>query len=141
MAAIVNNLDASEFTAPIKEFSELLHDTYLVILDYYLSVADENNKLLSQHSRYLYRVGKDCDKFVKDYCRYSGNSFSKVDNEPFQDGVDRLTTIQKDYLDSVSKVIDVFTVDSHIIARKNLERSFSLFNQTLNSINVRIGAC
>ena len=128
-------VDVKEFTAPLKEFSKILKDTYLNTLDFSLSIAEENKKLFSEQVEYLYGAEKDYVKSVKDFYGSADLPFAKVNTKPFEEGIDRIVAIQKDYVDSVSGVTDSITADSYVIAKKNVEKAFSLFDKTLDSLH------
>ena len=139
MAAKKKVFDAEEITSSVKEFSKLMKETYLNTLDFSLSVAEENKKVFNGQLDYLIGAEKEYVKSVKDfYADASGKEtpFGKIDTKAFEDGVDKLIEYQKNAFDSVKGVSDNVTTESYVIAKKNLEKGFDLFDEAIDSIKV-----
>ncbi len=132
MATKKQSLDVKDFTEPVKEFSKLLKDTYLSALDFSLSVTEENKKVLNEQVEYLYGVEKDYSKYVKGFYDNVELPFGKVATEPFEQGIERVVNFQKSVLDSVNGVSDNVVADAHVVAKKNVEKAFSLFDGALD---------
>ena len=137
MAAKKTTFDVEEFTTPFKEFSKLLKETYLNALDFSLSVAEENKKAFNDQIDYVLGAEKDYVKSVKGFygeVPVKDSPFAKVDTKAIEDGIDRLIDYQKNAFESVKGVSDSLTTESYIIAKKNVEKGFSLLDEALSSI-------
>ena len=139
MAAKKKVFDAEEITSSVKEFSKLMKETYLNSLDFSLSVAEENKKVLNGQLDYLIGAEQEYVKSVKDfYADASGKEtpFGKIDTKAFEEGFDRLIEYQKNAIDSVKGISDSVTTESYVITKKNLEKGFSLFDEALDSFKI-----
>jgi len=143
MATKKKAFDVEEFTSPVKEFSKLLKETYINALDFSLSVAEENKKVFNDQLDYVLGAEKEYAKSVKGLYSEAPVKdlpfdlpFNKVDTKAFDEGVDRLIEYQKNALESVKGISDNVTTESYIIAKKNVEKGFSLFDEALDSIKV-----
>lgn len=139
MAAKKKVFDTEELTSSVKEFSKLMKETYLNTLDFSLSIAEENNKALNGQLDYFIGAEKEYVKSVKDfYADASGKEtpFGKIDTKTFEDGVEKLIEYQKNAFDSVKGISDNVTTESYVIAKKNLEKGFDLFDEAIDSIKI-----
>jgi hypothetical protein len=139
MAAKNKVLNTEEFTSSFKEFSKLMKETYLNTLDFSLSVAEENKKAINGQLDYIIGAEKEYVKSVKDFYTEASVKdlpFGKIDTKAFEDGVDRLIDYQKNAFDSVKGISDNVTAEGYGIAKKNLEKGFSLFDEALDSIKI-----
>lgn len=139
MAAKKKAFDTEEFTSSFKEFSKLLKEAYLNSLDFSLSVAEENKKAINGQLDYIIGAEKEYVKSVKDFygeAPLKDSPFGKIDTKAFEEGVDRLIDYQKNAFDSVKGISDNVTTESYVIAKKNLEKGFSLFDEALDSIKI-----
>ena len=138
MAAKNKVFDTKEFTSSFKEFSKLVKETYLSSIDFSLSVAEENKKVVSEQLENIIEAEKEYVKAVKDFyaeAPVKDLPFAKVDTKAFEEGVDRLIDYQKNAFDSVKGITDSVTSESYVITKKNLEKGFSLFDEALETIN------
>ena len=138
MAAKKNVFDSKEFTSSFKEFSKLVKETYLSSIDFSLSVAEENKKVVSEQLENIIEAEKEYVNAVKDFYAEGPVKelpFAKIDTKAFEDGIDRLITYQKNAFDSVKGISESVTNESYVIAKKNLEKGFTLFDEALDAIN------
>ncbi len=139
MAATKKVLNTQEFTSSFKEFSKLMKETYLSTLDFSLSLAEENKKAINGQLDYILGAEKEYVKSVKDFyaeAPVKDLPFGKIDTKVIEDGVDKLIDYQKNAIESVKGISDNVTTESYVIAKKNLEKGFSLFDEALDSINI-----
>ncbi len=137
MATKKKAFDVEEFTGSFKEFSKLLKETYLNTLDFSLSVVEENKKAFNDQLDYVVGAEKEYVKTVKGFygeVPVKDSPFGKVDTKAIEDGIDRLIDYQKNAFESVKGLSDSLTTESYIIAKKNVEKGFSLFDEALDSI-------
>ena len=138
MAAKNKVFDPQEFTSSFKEFSKLVKETYLSSIDFSLSVAEENKKVVNEQLENIIEAEKEYVNAVKDFyaeAPVKDLPLGKIDTKAFEDGIDRLIGYQKNAFDSVRGISDSVTAESYKIAKKNLEKGFSLFDEALDSIN------
>ena len=139
MAAKKKVLHTEEFASSFKEFSKVLKETYLNSLDFSLSVAEENKKVINDQIDYFLGAEKEYVKSVKDFYAQAPVKdlpFGKFDTKAFEDGVDKLIDYQKNAIESVKGISDSVTTESYVIAKKNVEKGFSLFDEALDSLNI-----
>jgi hypothetical protein len=106
MAASKQAYDVKDFTEPVKELSKLVKDAYLNTLDFSLSVAEENKKVLTSSSTTPSRGGKDYFDSVKEFCGRSRSrtTRSRVDTGLFDDGLAKVLEFQKNLADSLKGI-------------------------------------
>lgn len=139
MASKKKAFEVEEFTAPVKAISNLLKETYLSTLDFSLTVAEDNKKAFNEVLDYINGAEKEYVKSVKDFygdVPVKDSPFGKIDTKAFEDGIDRLVDYQKNAIDSVKGISDSVTSESYVIAKKNVEKGFSLFDEALESIKI-----
>lgn len=139
MAAKKKVFDTEEFTSSFKEFSKLMKETYLNTLDFSLSLAEENKKVFNGQLDYILDAEKEYVKSVKGFyaeAPVKDLPFGKFDTKAFEEGVDKLIDYQKNAIESVKGISDNVTTESYVIAKKNLEKGFSLFDEALDSIKI-----
>lgn len=139
MAATKKVFNTEEFTSSFKEFSKLVRETYLSSIDFSLSVAEENKKVVSGQLENIFEAEKEYVKSVKDFyaeAPVKDLPLGKIDTKAFEDGIDRLIDYQKNAFNSVKGISDSVTAESYKIAKKNLEKGFSLFDEALDSIKI-----
>ncbi len=137
MTATKKVFDTQEFTSSFKEFSKLLKETYVNTLDFSLSVAEENKKVINRQLDYIIGAEKEYVKSVKGFITEAPVKdlpFGKIDTKAFEEGVDRLIDYHKNAFNSVKGISDNVTTESYGIAKKNVEKGFSLFDEALDAI-------
>jgi hypothetical protein len=139
MATKKKTYDAKDFTQPVKELSRLMKETYLNTIDFSLSIAEENKKVLDKQVDYLMDAEKEYFSSVKDFYGMLPKDdlpFGKVDSKSFDDGWEKVLAFQKNFVDSFRGISDNAAVETHEIAKKNVLKAFSMFDETLDSIKV-----
>ena len=139
MATKTKGLDVKGFTEPVKEFSRLVKETYINALDFSLAVAEENKKLLNKQINYTLGAEEEFAKSIKGFhgqVPVKELPFGKVDTKSLEDGIERFVEVQKSVLESAKGITDNVEKESHTIAKQNVEKAFSLFDEALDSIKV-----
>ena len=139
MATKTKGFDVNGFTEPVKEFSRLVKETYINTLDFSLAVAEENKKLINEQINYTLGAEQELAKSVKDFygqLPVKELPFGKVDTKSLEDGIERFVEIQKSVLESTKGITDNAAKQSHTIAKQNVEKAFSLFDEALDSFKV-----
>jgi hypothetical protein len=117
----------------------LVRENYLSGLESALSFWEENLKVVNnQVDQWLnfqqeyVKTGREFyENLPKEVKELWGGSAKAVNDE-----IDRLVAFQKDYVDSVRKVSDKFTKETLSLAEKNVEKTFSLFDEYLGLFRV-----
>jgi len=139
MATKKKTYDAKDFTEPVKELSRLMKETYLNTLDFSLSIAEENKKVVDKQVDYLMDAEKEYFSSVKDFYGMLPKDdlpIGKVDSKNFEEGWEKILEFQKNFVDSVRGISDNAAAESHELAKKNVLKAFSVFDETLDSIKV-----
>ncbi len=139
MATKKQTYDVKDFTEPVREFSRMLKETYLSTLDFSLSVAEENKKVLDKQLDYVIDAEKEYVSSVKDFYGVLPTEdlpFGKIDTKAFEEGVDRVLEFQKNVVDSMKGISGNAAAESHEFARKNVLKAFSMFDEALDSIKI-----
>lgn len=139
MATKKQTYDVKDFTEPVRELSRLLKETYLNTLDFSLSVAEENKQAFNKQLDYVIDAEKEYVSSVKDFYGVlpkEDTPLGKIDTKAFDEGVERVLEFQKNVVDSIKGFSDSATVETHEIARKNVIKAFSMFDEALDSIKI-----
>ena len=139
MAASKQAYDVKGFTEPVKELSKLVKETYLNTLDFSLSVAEENKKVLNKQLDYVIDAEKDYFNSVKEFygsLPKQNYPFAKVDTGAFDDGLAKVFEFQKNLTDSFKGISGNVAAESHDIAKKNVIKAFTMFDEALESFKI-----
>jgi hypothetical protein len=137
MATSKINYDVKDFTEPVKELSKLVKETYLNTLDFSLSVAEENKRVFDKQIDYTIEAQKEYVSSVKDFYGSFPREeypFAKIDSRAFNDGLEKVFTFQKSLVDSFKGISGNVAAESHEFAKKNVIKTFSMFDEALGSI-------
>jgi hypothetical protein len=125
------------FTEVAKGITGLIKDNYLNSVGVALFLWEENLKVLNTQVERWQSIQQDYinagrvlyEKLPKEIATPWNGSLQKALNDTF----DRFVAFQKSYFSSVrSASVDNLTKETLILAQKNVERTFSLFDDYLN---------
>lgn len=139
MAAGKQAYDVKNFTEPVRELSKLVKETYLNTLDFSLSVAEENKKVLNKQLDYVIEAEKDYVNSVKEFYgtfQKRDSAFPGVDPARFEDGFEKVFEFQKNLVNSINGISSNVAAESHDFAKQNLIKVFSIFDEALDAIKV-----
>lgn len=139
MAAGKQSYDVKDFTGPVRELSKLVKETYLNTLDFSLSVAEENKKVLNKQLDYVIEAEKDYVNSVKEFygsLPKQNYPFAKVDTGAFDDGLEKIFEFQKNLVNSFKGISGNVAVESHGFAKKNVIKAFTMFDEALEAVKV-----
>ena len=139
MATKKQTYDVKDFTEPVKEFSRLMKETYLNTLDFSLSVAEENKKVFDKQFDYVLDAEKEYLGSMKDFYGMlpkDDTPLGKIDSKTFEEGWERVLEFQKNVVDSIRGMSDNAAVESHELAKKNVLKAFSIFDEAVSSIKI-----
>ncbi|OGE23334.1 MAG: hypothetical protein A3J42_00950 [Candidatus Dadabacteria bacterium RIFCSPHIGHO2_12_FULL_53_21] len=139
MAASKQAYDVKDFTEPVKEISKLVKETYLNTLDFSLSVAEENKKVLNKQLDYVIEAEKDYVSSVKEFygsLPKQNYPFAKVDSGAFDDGLAKVFEFQKNLADSFKGISGNAAAESYDFAKKNVIKAFTMFDEALDSFKL-----
>ncbi len=126
-----------EFAEIAKVITGLVKENYLNSVGVVLSFWEENLKVLNTQVEQWQSIQQDYindgrelfEKFPKEIATPWNGSLQKVLNDTF----DRFAAFQKNYFSSVRSVsADKITKETLMLAQKNVEKAFSLFDDYLN---------
>lgn len=139
MAVSKQAYDVKDFTEPVKELSKLVKETYLNTLDFSLSVAEENKKVFNKQLDYAIEAEKDFFDSVKEFYGSfpkQNYPFTKVDTGAFDDGLAKVFDFQKNLADSLKGISGNAAAESHDMAKKNVIKAFTIFDEALDSFKL-----
>jgi hypothetical protein len=139
MATAKHAYDVKDFTEPVRELSKLVKETYLNTLDFSLSVAEENKKVLNKQLDYVIEAEKEYFNTVKEmYGTFPKHDypFAKIDTGAFEDGLEKVFEFQKNLVDSFKGISGTLAADGHDFAKKNVIKAFAMFDEALDTIKV-----
>ena len=139
MATKKQTYDVKDFTEPAKEFSKLVKETYLNVLDFSLSVAEENKKVFNKQIDYVLDAEKEYVSSVKEFFGTLPKDdlpIGKIDTKAFDEGWDRVLEYQKSFADTIRGISDNVAAESHDFTKKNVLKAFSIFDEALDSIKI-----
>ncbi|MCC6712109.1 MAG: hypothetical protein IT344_01990 [Candidatus Dadabacteria bacterium] len=139
MATKAKPYDVKDFTEPVKELSRLVKETYLNTIDFSRSISEENKKMFQKQLDYALDAEKEYvstvkdlfDKFPKEEIPFAG-----MDSRAFDDGLIRALEYRKQVIDSLKTMSDNVTGGSHDMAKKNVVKAFSIFDEALDSLKI-----
>jgi hypothetical protein len=139
MATAKHAYDVKDFTEPVKELSKLVKETYLNTLDFSLSVAEENKKVLNKQLDYVIEAEKEYLSSMKEFygtLPKQDYPFAKIDTRTFEDGIEKVFEFQKNLVDSFKGITGNVAAESHDFAKKNVIKAFTMFDEALDTIKV-----
>ncbi|MEW6143903.1 MAG: hypothetical protein AB1598_02685 [Thermodesulfobacteriota bacterium] len=139
MATAKHAYDVKDFTEPVKELSKLVKETYLNTLDFSLSVAEENKKVLNKQLDYVIEAEKEYFSTMKEFygtLPKQDYPFTKIDTSAFEDGIEKVFEFQKNLVDSFKGISGNVAAESHDFAKKNVIKAFTMFDEALDTIKV-----
>ncbi len=139
MATKKATYDVKDFTEPVKEISRLLKETYLNTLDFSLTVAEENKKVIDKQIDYVMDAEKEYINSVKDFYGMLPKDelpFGKIDSKAFDEGWERMLEYQKTFVESFKGMSGNAAVEGHEFAKKNVLKAFSMFDEALGSVKI-----
>lgn len=139
MATSKQAYDVRDFTEPVKELSKLVKETYLNTLDFSLSVAEENKRVLNKQLDYVIEAEKEYISTVKDLygtLPKQDYPFAAIDTRVFEDGLEKVFEFQRNLVDSFKGISGSVAAESHDFAKKNVIKAFTMFDEALDTIKV-----
>ncbi len=139
MATKAKPYDVKDFTEPVKELSRLVKETYLNTIDFSHSVTEENKKMFQKQLDYALEAEKEYVNTVKDLFDKLPKDempFAKVDGKAFDDGWVKALEYSRHVVDSLKSMSDNMTAGSHDMAKKNVIKAFSIFDEALDSLKI-----
>ena len=139
MATKAKPYDVKDFTEPVKEFSKLVKETYLNTIDFSHSISEENKKMFQKQLDYALDAEKEYVSTVKDLFDKLPKEempFVKMDVRAFDDGWIKALEYSKHVIDSLKTMSDNMTDGSHDMAKKNVVKAFSIFDEALDSLKI-----
>ena len=139
MATKAKPYDVKDFTEPVKEFSKLVKETYLNTIDFSHSISEENKKMFQKQLDYALDAEKEYVSTVKDLFDKLPKDempFAKVDGKAFDDGWVKALEYSRHVVDSLKNMSDNMTDGSHDMAKKNVVKAFSIFDEALDSLKI-----
>ncbi|MGQ0793550.1 MAG: hypothetical protein ACT4NX_05610 [Deltaproteobacteria bacterium] len=131
MADIRKDIKVEDVTEFFKDLSGLVKENYLLTLDAYLSVWEENQKFANAQLEQFY-------SFQREYAEQVKTNFEKLPKQVSEvytnSGVDRIAAAQKEYVNLVKSVSDKFTKSSLALSQKLAEKAFSAFDEQLKTL-------
>lgn len=139
MATKAKPYDVKDFTEPVKELSRLVKETYLNTIEFSHSIAEENKKMFQKQLDYALEAEKEYVSTVKDLFDKLPTEempFAKIDGKAFDDGWVKALEYSKHVVDSLKNMSDNMTAGSHDMAKKNVIKAFSIFDEALDSLKI-----
>lgn len=139
MATKAKPYDVKDFTEPVKEFTKLVKETYLNTIDFSHSISEENKKMFQKQLDYALDAEKEYVSTVKDLFDKLPKEempFVKMDVRAFDDGWIKALEYSKHVIDSLKTMSDNMTDGSHDMAKKNVVKAFSIFDEALDSLKI-----
>jgi hypothetical protein len=139
MATKAKPYDVKDFTEPVKELSRLVKETYLNTIEFSHSVTEENKKMFQKQLDYALEAEKEYVNSVKDLFDKLPKEempFAKIDGKAFDDGWVKALEYSKHVVDSLKNMSDNMTASSHDMAKKNVIKAFSIFDEALDSLKI-----
>ena len=139
MATKAKPYDVKDFTEPVKELTRLVKETYLNTIDFSHSVTEENKKMFQKQLDYALEAEKEYVNTVKDLFDKLPKDempFAKVDGKAFDDGWVKALEYSRHVVDSLKNMSDNMTAGSHDMAKKNVIKAFSIFDEALDSLKI-----
>jgi hypothetical protein len=139
MATKAKPYDVKDFTEPVKELSRLVKETYLNTIEFSHSVTEENKKIFQKQLDYAFDAEKEYVNTVKDLFDKLPKDelpFAKVESKAFDDGWVKALEYSRHVVDSLKSMSDNVTAGSHDMAKKNVIKAFSIFDEALDSLKI-----
>ena len=139
MATKAKPYDVKDFTEPVKELSRLVKETYLNTIDFSHSITEENKKMFQKQLDYALDAEKEYVNTVKDLfdkLPKEETPFAKIDGKAFDDGWVKALEYSRHVVDSLKSMSDNMTAGSHDMAKKNVIKAFSIFDEALDSLKI-----
>jgi len=139
MATKAKPYDVKDFTEPVKELSRLVKETYLNTIEFSHSITEENKKMFQKQLDYALEAEKEYVSTVKDLFDKLPKEempFAKIDGKAFDDGWVKALEYSKHVVDSLKNMSDNMTAGSHDMAKKNVIKAFSIFDEALDSLKI-----
>ncbi len=139
MATKAKPYDVKDFTEPVKEFSRLVKETYLNTIDFSHSISEENKKMFQKQLDYALDAEKEYVSTVKDlFDKFPKEEmpFVKMDARAFDDGWIKALEYSKHIIDSLKTMSDNMTDGGHDMAKKNVVKAFTIFDEALDSLKI-----
>lgn len=139
MATKAKPYDVKDFTEPVKELSRLVKETYLNTIDFSHSITEENKKMFQKQLDYALEAEKEYVNTVKDLFDKLPKEempFAKIDGKAFDDGWVKALEYSRHVVDSLKNMSDNMTAGSHDMAKKNVIKAFSIFDEALDSLKI-----
>lgn len=139
MATKAKPYDVKDFTEPVKELSRLVKETYLNTIEFSHSITEENKKMFQKQLDYAFDAEKEYVNTVKDLFDKLPKDempFAKIDGKAFDDGWVKALEYSRHVVDSLKNMSDNMTAGSHDMAKKNVIKAFSIFDEALDSLKI-----
>jgi len=139
MATKAKAYDVKDFTEPVKELSRLVKETYLNTIEFSHSITEENKKMFQKQLDYALEAEKEYVSTVKDLFDKLPKEempFAKIDGKAFDDGWVKALEYSKNVVDSLKNMSDNMAAGSHDMAKKNVIKAFSIFDEALDSLKI-----
>jgi hypothetical protein len=129
----------SDFKEVFKDLSGLVKENYLSNLKLALSLWEENQKFanaqieqfLTTQKEYTEQLKATSEKFLpKEVSGLWNGNYLKA----FDGNFDRLSGVQRDYINLVRSVSEKFTKEAASLTQKTAERAFSVFEEYLKTL-------
>lgn len=121
---------ADDFIDYFKGFSDLAKENYNVGLKATLSLWEENQKFANAQLDHFFSIQKEYADQLKAGLQKLPNEVSALWGNNYLNGnLDRVTSAQRDYVDSVRKFSDKFTKDALNVSQKTAEKTLSVFEE------------
>jgi hypothetical protein len=130
----------NDFTEAFHRLTGLVRENYLLRLEFGLSFLEESQKLadaqveqfLATQKDYAEQAKATFERFPREAASFWNDSYLKSLNGNF----DRLSGIQRDYINLVRNISEKFAKDTVRLTQKTAEKAFSPFEEYLRPFQI-----
>ena len=126
-------LKVKDFSEVIKGVTGLVRENYQNGFEFAISLWEENLKVLNAQVDQWLNLQQEYTNTVRDlYEKLPKEAPAFWDGKAINSEVNRLLAFQKEYLGLVRNVSDKLTKETLSLTKKNIEKTFSLFDDYIN---------